>query len=182
MSLLASARPRAARCERLKNNSREAWRTTPAAVGTMKHVEMIPGAMLLRIIVMLVVESGWIFQSHHLLCLTAVVGMVRIALTAVPGVMPHPATVRDLVKEISSMHIAAAGMERTVVMMYGAIHLTRTALFVVDNSLTQSWLPLHALPAGTGALIVLHAVKTWCVYNMRDTLDVAIKVSIKRKE
>ena len=146
----------------------------------MKHVEMIPGAMLLRIIVMLVVESGWIFQSHHLLCLTAVVGMVRIALTAVPGVMPHPATVRDLVKEISSMHIAAAGMEKTVVMMYGAIHLTRTVLFVVGSSLTQSWLLIHALGVGTGVRIVLHAVKTWCVYNMRDTLDVAIKVSIKK--
>ena len=143
----------------------------------MKHVEMIPGAMLLRIIVMLVVESGWIFQSHHLLCLTAVVGMVRIALTAVPGVMPHPATVRDLVKEISSMHIAAAGMEKTVVMMYGAIHLTRTVLFVVGSSLTQSWLLIHALGVGTGVQIVLHAVEMICsVCSLMVILVVDIQV------
>ena len=148
----------------------------------MKHVEIASGAVNQRTIAMTVVESGWIFLSHHLLCLTVVVGMVRTVLTVVPGVMPHPATVRDLVKEISFMHIAAAGMEKTVVMMYGAIHLTRTALFVVGSSLTQSWLLIHALAVGTGVRIVLHAVKTWCVYNMRDTLDVAIKVSIKRKE
>ena len=143
----------------------------------MKHVVMIPGAMLLRAIVAIVVETGWTFLSQGLSCLTAVVGMVRIALTAVPGVMPHPATVKDLARGVSFMLIAVVGMKRTVVMMYGAIPLTRTVLFVVGSSLTQSWLLMHALAGGTGVQIVLHAVEMICsVCSLMVILVVDIQV------
>ena len=143
----------------------------------MKHVVMIPGAMLLRAIVVIVVETGWTFLSQGLSCPTAVVGMVRIALTAVLGVMPHPATVKDLARGVSFMLIAVVGMKRTVVMMYGAIPLTRTVLFVVGSSLTQSWLLIHALGVGTGVQIVLHAVEMICsVCSLMVILVVDIQV------
>lgn len=93
--------------------------------------------------------------------------------------MPKRLTVKDPAAAPGCMSFAAVGMEKTVGLPSGVIHLTKTAPNAAAVvGLTPNLLHRPVRRGGSHARIVLPVVTTWYAFNSMDTLAVAGKVRI----